>query len=890
MIHMCGVAVMALGLAAGDAGGTGLVRSRAVHSTAFFDVVGRRAAAVGFEGRGFEVWVHPLQIAKDVQLSFRLAGYPLEVDGVTAATGIEVRPESTTFVYTHAAFTVRQTLFAPIDEPALVMRLEVRSVLPLTIYGSFRPRLKLMWPAGLMTQNIEWKEKENVYYLTEEAKKYVGILGGPLVEDLSVMPYQEEPRDTPVRFSIEPPKGATSYTTWVAFTGTIGSRKEAKAAYDRITAALPAAYDATIAHYRRVLDDRISIETPDSRLNEAFAWAKVGLDKGLATNPTLGTGFLAGFRTAGDSERPGFAWYFGRDALWSSFALSSIGDLRSMRDALDFLRKFQRADGKVPHEISQSAALIPWFTDYEYPWNATDASPLYVIAHADHWRFTGDNAYLKASWASILKAFRYAASTDANRNGLLDNTKFGHGWVEGGALYPPHEEFYLQGLWIEACRSMAELAQTMGDKALAAEARAAADKTREAAERIYWLPERGFYAFATMKPPEKPREAEPGPNRERVGRRMADLDKATIVDEDTVLPAVALWFGHSPDTRAQSQIDHLGAATLTTDWGQRLISNTSDLYDPISYHYGSVWPLFTGWTSMAAYRYGRPHIGQQAVMANARLDEPGALGFVTELLSGESMYPFGRSSHHQIWSEAMVMTPLLRGLFGLEVTEGGRVLRIAPQLPATWDRATLRRVPAGPGTVDVALHRSPDRYEIDVSPLHRFSEPRTSNLRGEESHLRLAVSPALPLDAQVQRVTSNGTSVPFEIEKRGDRQFVNATVELGASGTKVVFEGETGTDVQATFPELRNGDESQGIRILRSTASPDGLELVVEGRSGQRYDLALRTSRSPRAIDGTSIEAGGDDRYRLSIQFDGSDGVYERRTFTIPLWTDERKP
>ena len=35
---------------------------------------------------------------------------------------------------------------------------------------------------------------------------------------------------------------------------------------------------------------------------------------------------------------------------------------------------------------------------------------------------------------------------------------------------------------------------------------------------------------------------------------------------------------------------------MATDWGARIISvNQSQLYDPLSYHYGSVWPLFTGW-------------------------------------------------------------------------------------------------------------------------------------------------------------------------------------------------------------------------------------------------------------------------------------------------------
>src|SRR5262249_2465334 len=152
-------------------------------------------------------------------------------------------------------------------------------------------------------------------------------------------------------------------------------------------------------------------------------------------------------------------------------------------------------------------------------------------------------------------------------------------------------------------------------------------------------------------------------------------------------------------------IDHLGSGALATDWGTRLLSDRSALFDPLSYHNGSVWPLFTGWASMAAYRYGRPHVGQQALMANPLLTQTGALGYVTELLSGEFNAPFSRSSHHQVWSEAMVVTPLLRGLLGLEVGDAGRALRIAPQLPADWDHATLKQLAVGTGHYDLALDR-----------------------------------------------------------------------------------------------------------------------------------------------------------------------------------------
>ena len=579
------------------------------------------------------------------------------------------------------------------DEPGIVMLLDVQSVLPLTVIGSFRPRLKLMWPAGLMTSNVGWDEKDQVYSLTEESKRFAAVIGTPGARDVSLMPYQEEPRDVPLRFVVEvPPDAARTQLLPIVIAGSVEGRDKAKATYDRLLGSARSLYESNVAYYRSLEERTLTVETPDERLDTALRWAKVGVDKGVATNPLLGTGLVAGFRTSGESERPGFAWMFGRDALWTSLAIHSYGDFPAAQTALEFLRKLQRDDGKIPHEISQSATLVPWFKDYEYPWASADATPLYVVLQADHFRHTGDRDFLRASWDSIVKAWRFSAATDTDGNGLIENGKFGHGWTEGSPPYPPHEEIYMQGIWVEACRGLAELAGVMGDTALAEKARADAARTQAAVEKTYWLADRSFYAFATaLAKPEKDYKAEAGPRRAERQARIDALRGHTIVDEDTVLPGVPLWWRVLDPAHADAEIDHLGSAALAADWGQRLLSEKSELYDPLSYHYGSVWPLFTGWASVGAYQYGRPQVGYRALMANALLTWPWALGYVTELLSGEFHAPFGRSSHVQTWSEAMVVTPVLRGLFGLEARDRGRTLELAPQLPADWENGGTAR-------------------------------------------------------------------------------------------------------------------------------------------------------------------------------------------------------
>ncbi|MET0553363.1 MAG: amylo-alpha-1,6-glucosidase [Vicinamibacteria bacterium] len=857
-----------------DPGKSGLQLSQATRTGRFFDVTGRRSAAFGYEHRGMEVWAYPLKLVQDFELAFRLEGYPLAIDGADTAVWIDVRPEATVFTYSHAAFTVRQTVFAPQHEPAVAMLLDVESVLPLTVIGTFRPRLKLMWPAGLMTGNAGWDEKERVYSITEESHRFAAVVGCPGARDLSVMPYQEEPRDVPLRFEVAVPQDAArTHLLPIVLAGSVKGRDDAKATYDRVLATARSLYEGNVAYYRELGARTTRIETPDARLDDAFAWAKAGIDKGLVDNPLLGTGFVAGFRTSGDSERPGFAWHFGRDTLWTVPAVLAYGDFETARAGLDFLRKFQRADGKIPHEVSQAASLVPWFTDYKYPYESADATPLYVIAHAEHFAVTGDLSYLRASWPSIEKAWRFTAATDTDGNGLVENAPFGHGWTEGSPPYPPHEEIYLQGVWIEACRRLVSLAEQTGHAQLARQAGAFAARTRAAVEKTYWLEDRGFYAFATALPvPAKKYDAEPGPSRARRQARIEALRGRTLVDEDTVLPAVPLWWGTLDAARAESQIDHLGSASLATDWGARLISDRSELYDPLSYHYGSVWGLFTGWASVGAYRYRRPHVGDQALMANALLTYTGALGAVTELLSGDRFAPFGRSSHHQIWSQAMVVSPIVTGLFGVEAGDGGRRLTVAPQLPASWDRAALRNLTVGASRLDAAFERGPGTFTVRVTPL-AGAFPET-----------VAIAPALPLDARVTSVTSGGRAVPFTLRREGDvqRAFVALMPGRASGPQEVVFAFEGGTDVDVAIEAPRAGAVSESIRVLRVRPDADVLRLVVEGRAGRSYALRVRTARTVGAVDGVTVAPvpGG---ASLGIAFEGEAGAYVRREIALPL-------
>jgi glycogen debranching enzyme len=387
-------------------------------------------------------------------------------------------------------------------------------------------------------------------------------------------------------------------------------------------------------------------------------------------------GLVAGYYSSGASARPGFAWFFGRDTLWTSFAINSYGDFALTRRAIDFLIRRQRADGKIIHEFSQSADAVDWnATPYFYA--EADGTPLFIMAMRDYVRASGDVAYLKKNWDAVRKAYAFTRAHDTN--GIYDNSQ-GTGWVESWPPGMPHQEIYLAALDQQSARAISDLAALMGDHQLSTGALKTAQEIGAKIKAESYEPKDHFYAFS----------------------RNAN---GTLDHTASIFPSVAWWDGTFSLPHAEPMFVRWASSEFSTDWGARDISNRTPFYDPISYHQGSVWPLFTGWLSLAEYRAGQPLAGYAHLMQNVNLTWTQDLGSVTELLSGEFFQELGRSTPHQMWSSAMVVTPLVRGLFGLSWDAPKHTLGVDPHLPASWNRTTLDHVHLGPLLLHVDYRR-----------------------------------------------------------------------------------------------------------------------------------------------------------------------------------------
>jgi glycogen debranching enzyme len=803
----------------------------------FLSAAGTRAGLFGDESGRIEAWVYPLKILRNFRVQFEVEGRL--VPGEALARTVTARPESCTILYTGDTFAVRETFFVPVQEAGAVILFEIDSANPLNVRASFERDFQLEWPAALGGTYADWDSNLRAFSFGEEQKKFAALIGSPTATNEHLEYQTNYSASNENSFDL----GATSRkrdTRIVVLSASVHGAAEAEATYRQLSANYAKFLSEAADYYRSYLERTVNLELPDAHVQQAYDWSRISMLQGLVSNPFLGTGLVAGYRTSGTSQRPGFAWFFGRDALWTSLALDADGDFASVRTALDFLSKYQREDGRVPHEIAQTANLVDWFKGYPYPYASADATPLYLIGIDDYVTASGDVAFAQEKWASVWKAYQFLRST-YDAQGLPQNLGIGHGWVEGGPLLPVKSELYQCAVGAAALRALANTAHLLGKDEVSGQLSREFSRQEQLLNQVFWLADKKRYAFA-----------------------LDQADKP--IDEPSVLSTVPMWFGLLREEQAQPMISQLATPEHETDWGMRMISSDAAKYSGGGYHYGSVWPLFTGWASVGEYQYHRVLPAYANLRSNALLALDGSLGHVTEVLSGDYYQPLSTSSPHQIWSAAMVVSPLLRGLFGLSADANAHVLTFAPHVPADWAAFAIKNIHVGSCVLDLRYRRSGEDITLEAD-------------RGGTGDCTLEFSPAISFAAQVMSVEMNGHLVPHRVLKNAVDQHVSVRfpVARGSSKLSITIHDDFGLSVTSALPPL--GATSRGLRVLSESwsATKDRLDMEVAGVDGSVYELGIWNAGLLSRVEGAEWIKGGVDSGKIRIHMPTSNsGDYAR--------------
>jgi len=585
-------------------------------------------------------------------------------------------------------------------------------------------------------------------------------------------------------------------------------------------------FDEAVAHYRDLLNRAPRVRSPYPEVNDALAWSVVSLDQLRVRNPFLGYGLVSGYSSSGEGSRPEYAWFFDEPTL-GSWAFHRAGLSSHVREAFRFLQRFQRADGKTVHEITQSLRYQPDFLrTFPYAYVHTDGPVYFLAAYGHYYRSTGDLQFIRKEWPKILKTLQWCLSVVDSSDGLIQVEP--QDWGSAESSFSVWKDTQLEGMWVQALREVEHLARILGDAALATRCASLAQKASASIEEKLWNEKSSTYLWGL----------------DRSGQPLKSLVPHS---------AISIWMGNFRSDRAERVLERMAGADFRTDWGVRSLSLSDPGYDASAYQTGTVWPVWNAGVIIGDYRHNRAVEGFRNWLSMVRLRTLDALGHMPEVLHGRYYKPLDEGSPHQMFSEVAVQNGFYDGLLGLEADVPAATITLAPRLPPIWNRLEVERIPLGPGRFDLSVHRGRASYEVAL------------NLRfpGGAS---VILKPSLPAGSRIGAVTLDGDPWPFEVRKTTTAATVLTTIPRfqGKRVLRITHSG--GIDFFPVDEPVEPGGMSRNLRIIRAVFAEREWQMVLEGLPHKAYAIDFFTGHKPCGISDADLSEGPGGTVRVFLR------------------------
>jgi glycogen debranching enzyme len=416
---------------------------------------------------------------------------------------------------------------------------------------------------------------------------------------------------------------------------------------------------------------------------------------------------------------PWFATMFGRDSIIAAYQ-SLVLNPQLASDTLRVLARYQghqRDDwrdeepGKILHEFREGEMTRSREVPFGAYYGSVDSTPLWLILLSETFNWTADEQLVKDLLPHAYRALDWIENYgDLDDDGFVEYQRrsprglLNQGWKDswdailhrdGELAKAPIALCEVQGYVYEAKYRMSKLLRSFGDFKTADRLKREAAELAKRFEKAFWMPGRNFYALALD------------------GQKR----QVQVISSN---PGHLLFTRMLPLERARAVSQRFMTEEMFSGWGWRTISREERVFNPLSYHRGSVWPHDNSLVAhgMALYEFREPANQVFTALFEA------ALHFrdyrLPELFCGierrerDEPVQYPVSCSPQAWASGAVFL-LLTSVLGIRPSADKKELNVvSPALPPFLEQLNIRNMEVGQSRVDLDFTRRNDRTFCNV--------------------------------------------------------------------------------------------------------------------------------------------------------------------------------
>ena len=499
-------------------------------------------------------------------------------------------------------------------------------------------------------------------------------------------------------------KAEETYVINYVIAGSYTSEQEAYTTYNDIKNNMNSYLTAKRERYEE-LANRSKLTVPDKDIEQAFEWIKYSCDWTIRTIPEVGSGMCAGL--------PDYPWWFSCDAEYALKNHMAFGQFETAYNTihlLDSISEVTNGNGRIAHEISTNGAV--------FNKGNVNETPQFASLIWDLYKWTGDINFLKRYFPTVKKGLNWVMTERDENNNLLPD---GYGMMEIEGLDGEMIDIsaYLQRAFIDASKMASEI----GDNKLADEYKTKAIALKEKINSVFWSEESKSYGdfIATDEQALK--------TIANAIERAEDMKQPWVIEElkkkqkyikenpSSEIRAFAIYHSYIVNTPMEMNFADEDKALIALETAKKFTSqfgvyvtgidkdtkedaDNENVERESAFSYESaVMPMNAGVLAVSENNYGRPNEALDYIKKTTTTFSYAYPGGMYEVSPDFGMM-------NQTFNNYAYGVPIVNQFFGIDPQAAKKKVVIKPQMPDTWDNASLENVLIADNTISVYYTKS----------------------------------------------------------------------------------------------------------------------------------------------------------------------------------------